>query len=100
MIFVCLIFCSLALIAAGASLWFAILERSRSNKRNTALCALVDRLSDRVDALEKGTVPDFEKAKAAAAAVNDFNAGITGILGFDPYEAIRKQRKENGGEIR
>lgn len=100
MIFVCLIFCSLALIAAGASLCLSIQERNRSNKRNTALCALYDTLAVRVAALEKGTVPDYEKAKAAADAVNDFNAGISGILGFDPYEAIKKQRKEQGGDIR
>ncbi len=100
MIFVCLIFSSLALIAAGASLFVSIHEKKRSNQRNTALCALSDRAFKRLDALEKGTVPDYEKAKAAADAVNDFNAGISGILGFDPYAAIRKQREDNGGNIR
>jgi hypothetical protein len=47
-------------------------------------------LQAKIAALENGTVPDFEKAKEAANAVNDFNAGISGILGFDPMEVIRK----------
>jgi hypothetical protein len=55
-------------------------------------------LQNRVSALESGTVPDFEKAKEAANAVNDFNAGISGILGFDPMEVIRKQR-ESAGDV-
>lgn len=45
----------------------------------------------RLEELEKGVVPDYEAAKEAAKAVNDFNAGISGILGFDPKEALRKQ---------
>jgi len=51
----------------------------------------------RLNDLESGTVPDFEKAKSAVNAVNDFNAGIAGILGYDPYEALKKAREENGG---
>ena len=38
----------------------------------------------------------YEKAKAAAKAVNDFSTGISGILGFDPMEALRKSRKQEG----
>ena len=53
-------------------------------------------LQEKVSALESGTVPDFEKAKEAANAVNDFNAGISGILGFDPMAVIRKQRESVG----
>ena len=45
------------------------------------------RLEKRLEDLEAGLVPEHEKAKAAAAAVNDFNAGIVGILGFDPFDA-------------
>lgn len=53
----------------------------------------------RIEDLEKGVVPDYEKAKEAAEAVNDFHAGISGILGFDPHEVLRKQRHDNfGGE--
>lgn len=56
------------------------------------------KMEERLVALESGTVPDFEKAKEAANAVNDFNAGISGILGFDPMAVIRKQR-ESAGDV-
>lgn len=116
---------SLALLAATAALVLIIREGKRSQNRNTALAiqlkgdiiaaaestkkrfdsaleeqsGRIDKLSQSVDNLEKGIVPDFEKAKEAAKAVNDFNVGISGILGFDPHEVLRKQRSENfGGE--
>ena len=104
-----IILSSLALLAAMFDLILVLDERKRSQKRNAALTQHVDaavqesekRLADRVESLEKGIVPDFEKAKEAANAVNDFNAGITGILGYDPYSALQAQRdKERGGEIR
>lgn len=113
-----IILSSLALLAAASNLAITLQERKRSQKRNTALtqysesCAsgvrgelglYIDKhckaLDVRITCLEKGIVPDFEKAKEAANAVNEFNAGITGILGFDPYEALKKQREDNfGGE--
>lgn len=103
MILVAIIISSVALLAAAASIMFIIQEKKRNQKRNTALLnhteVLFNQLSRKIEQLESGTVPDFEKAKAAAQAVNEFNAGITGILGFDPHEALRKQRSENlGGE--
>ena len=92
MIIFAIVTSSLALLAATAALALTIYERKRNQKRNTALMR-------QVNDLNKGIVPDFEKAKAAAQAVNDFNAGISGILGFDPYEAIKAQRADNfGGE--
>ena len=52
-----------------------------------------------VEKLEKGVVPDFEQAKAAANAVNDFNNGISNILGFDPMTALAEaQKKERYGD--
>lgn len=116
-----IILSGLALFAATASLGLAISGRIRGQKQNTALMNYADavaresmkntidysadRIGDlekafekRIGDLEKGVVPDFEKAKAAADAVNDFNAGISGILGFDPHDVLKKQRKE-GGEI-
>jgi hypothetical protein len=52
-----------------------------------------------VEKLEKGVVPDFEQAKAAANAVNDFNKGISNILGFDPMTAlVEAQKKERYGD--
>lgn len=117
MIFV-IILSSLALLAATTALALTICERKRSLERNTALtvqlkddvaaaiktseeksAAARKELSRHIADLENGVVPDFEKAKAAAKAVDDFNTGISGILGFDPHEALRKQRSENyGGE--
>lgn len=57
----------------------------------------IRQLEKQVNALEKGTVPDYEKAKDAAKAVDDFNSGITGILGFDPYQVLKAQRGETPG---
>ena len=112
---IAIILSSLALLAATASLALTLRERKRSQERNTALmqymeclekdlqadskkacdeacAALEKRLNHRIGALEKGIVPDFEKAKAAANAVNDFNAGLASIMGFDPMEALKQQR--------
>jgi hypothetical protein len=109
---------SLALLAALAGIALLIYEKKCSKKRNTALMQYVDSvcascsgnvdamlqvlreqtgiLSGKVKDLEGGIVPDFEKAKAAADAVNNFNAGISGILGFDPHEVLKKQRNDGG----
>mgnify|MGYP007048168298 CR=1 FL=1 len=58
------------------------------------------KLSDRVSVLEQGLAPDYEAAKEAIKSVNDFNRGISGILGFDPMEAVKKSRQNErmGGE--
>ena len=92
---------SLALLAATTSVLLILGERKRNQKRNTALLQYVDskitEITERITALEEGIVPDFEKAKEAANAVNDFNAGISGILGFDPYEALQAQREQHHG---
>ena len=103
MVLVAIIISSVALLAAAASTIFIVQERKHNQKRNTALLNhtefLYKQLEEKIKQLESGAVPDFEKAKAAAQAVNEFNAGITGILGFDPHEALKKQRSENlGGE--
>jgi hypothetical protein len=99
---------SLALLAALAGIALLVYEKKCSKKRNTALMQYVDaevkvavtdamnRYEKRVADLEGGIIPDFEKAKAAADAVNNFNAGISGILGFDPHEVLKKQRAEGG----
>ena len=92
MVTTAIILSSLALLAALAS--FAA-ETKRSQKQKIALAQFDKRLQD----LEKGVVPDFEKAKAATEAVNDFNAGIPGILGFDPHEVLKKQRREGGEQL-
>lgn len=79
---------SLALLAASTALTLVIRGSRRSLKQNAALVG-------QIEELKAGTVPDYEQAKEAARAVNDFNAGISGILGFDPYAAIL-QRRDNG----
>ena len=58
------------------------------------------KLSGRVGVLEQGLAPDYEAAKEAVKSVNDFNRGISGILGFDPMEAVKKSRQNErmGGE--
>ena len=58
----------------------------------------IEKNAARIKDLESGIVPDFEQAKEAVSALDSFNAGISGILGYDPYEALKKAReKENGG---
>lgn len=55
-------------------------------------------IAGKLERLEQGVVPDYNEALAAANAVNDFNKGISAILGYDPGEAMRASRKE-GGEV-
>ena len=75
-----------------------ILKQNKENEiRVTALCKEVaEAFEKRISDLEGGVIPDYEKAKAAAQAVNDFSTGISGILGFDPMEAVRKSRERDG----
>ena len=51
--------------------------------------------ADKIADLEQGIIPDFETARKAADEVNKFNEGIAGILGFDPFDAIKRNRKED-----
>ena len=73
-------------------------QRRRAHYREEA--ESLRKLSDRVGVLEQGLVPDYEAAKEAVKSVNDFNMGISGILGFDPLEAAKKSRQAErmGGE--
>lgn len=123
-----MILSGLALLAAILCLILIIQEKKRNQKRNAASLQYVDaavqkalvlakneahaaseavyknlceRFENRVSDLEKGVVPEFEEAKAAADAVNDFNRGLSAIMGFDPLEAARNIRKSRtiGGEV-
>jgi chromosome segregation ATPase len=59
----------------------------------------VERLDQRLKAMEEVGSPSFERAKAAAQAVDEFNSGITAILNFDPHEVLKAQREDHtGGE--
>lgn len=104
---IAIILSSLALLAAITAIGLCLRERKRSQERNTAMMHFVEqkrnslfaKIDTRLKKLETGVVPDYERAKEAATAVNNFNAGITGILGFDPYAALQAQRdKDRGGE--
>ena len=96
---------SLALLAATVCVILLVREKKRSEKRKAVFMQyiesvrneLFEKFDKRITALENGVVPDFEQAKAAADAVNNFNAGITGILGFDPHEVLKKQRNNPAG---
>lgn len=88
---IAIVLSSLALLAAALCLLLLC-------RRCAELEGHLAEAQEKIEALENGSVPDFEKAKEAANAVNDFNAGISGILGFDPMAVIRKQR-ESAGDV-
>ena len=103
-----LILSGLALLAACISVFMNIYEKRRSKDRNAAMLKYIDSsignlercVDGRIKELEQGITPDYEQAKAAANAVNDFNRGITNLLGFDPVSALKKeqQRERLGGD--
>ena len=65
-------------------------------RANATYIQFKDDYGKRLHDLENGVVPDFEKAKAAADAVNQFSVGISGILGFDPMQALQQSRNKDG----
>ena len=75
-------------------------EKEFFNVANTKSFAIISdslkRQQEEIEKLKSGTVPNYEAALAAANAVNDFNAGISAIMNFDPIDAARKRRL--GGE--
>ena len=124
---VTMILSGLALLAASVCLILLIQEKKRNEKRNTAALQYADaaaqkvlilakneahaasetayknaceRFEKRVADLENGISPDYNEAVAAKKAVDEFNQGLSGILGFDPVVAARRQREKNhkGGE--
>lgn len=56
-------------------------------------------LCEKVGALEKGICPDYEAAKEAAKAVDDFNSGLSAILNFDPLGEARRKRENPMREL-
>lgn len=123
MLIILIIMSGLALLAATVCIFLLIQEKKRSQKRNTAMADYTDaaiaeakqsiafdlnetihaycnEIMARVERLEKGVVPDFEEAKQAARAVDDFNKGLSNILGFDPMASLQKEREkaQYGGE--
>lgn len=61
----------------------------------------IDNLLTRVDKLEQGIVPDYEEALAAKNSVDEFNRGLSAIMGYDPMAVARKAREDRqyGGEV-
>lgn len=57
--------------------------------------------STKVDKLEQGIVPDYQEALAAKNSVDEFNRGLSAIMGYDPMEIARKTRENRkyGGEV-
>lgn len=58
-----------------------------------------DRQQQDIDNLKSGACPDYERALAAANAVNDFNAGISAIMNFDPIAAVKARRQGGDKEV-
>ena len=76
---------------------FLLEERKKLEARTAQQVAEAQmNVESRLSDLEGGVIPDHEKAKQAAKAVNDFSAGISGSLGFDPVEALKQSRKQDG----
>ena len=57
--------------------------------------------STKVDKLEQGIVPDYQEALAVKNSVDEFNRGLSAIMGYDPMEIARKTRenRQYGGEV-
>lgn len=66
-------------------------------KQQAAWAAQAKWIKDHIKALEDGTVPDYERAKEAAKAVDDFHQGLANILNFDPYDAAKANREGDRG---
>lgn len=92
----------LALLAAGVLSVLYVQEKKRNEKQRAD--ALVEyakgykELLERIENLEKGIVPDFEEAKSAVKAVDEFNRGLSNIMGFDPMEALQRDRLRSQGK--
>lgn len=56
------------------------------------------RIKNQVEKLEEGVIPNFEEAKEAVKAVNDFNTGLASIMNYDPMAAIKRNREEGDAE--
>ena len=74
-------------------------EREKENVENAhfrkATNSTLAEMFEEIGKLKAGTVPDYEAAKAAANAVNDFNAGLSAIMNFDPI-AVARARRQGG----
>ncbi len=114
--YITIIMSGLALLAATVSFFISLREKKRNQKRNADMCnyvnaecdavskgiaIAVNELSAKVDKLEKGIIPDYQEALAAKNSVDEFNRGLSAIMGYDPMAVARKAREERhyGGEV-
>lgn len=78
---------------------FTTEELAMAQATDEKIAEAIAAVTTRIENLEKGVVPDYEKAIAAVSAVNDFNQGISNLLNYDPREALAAQReRERSGE--
>jgi predicted nuclease with TOPRIM domain len=66
---------------------------SQIDETNRKLKAMNEDCENRFSNLENGLIPDHEEAKRAVQSLNDFNRGISSIMGFDPYEALKRENQ-------
>lgn len=97
-----MIICYTLIAVLFAAVCFLLWRDSRSKEEISRLRSAADgmrevlrQFADRLGNLEQGIVPDFEGAKAAVKAVNDFTTGLANIMGYDPMDAARKARGVN-----
>jgi hypothetical protein len=99
-----LIFSCIALCASAFSVFFTMQERNERKRQCKAVLDYVDRIVEdinpKLEDLTKGVVPEYEAAKAAADATNEFHRGIANILNYNEIDALRRVREAeaNGGE--
>lgn len=55
-------------------------------------------LEPRIRELEDGVIPNYEEARKAAKAVDNFNIGLSAIMNFDPMAAAKKARDEKSAK--
>lgn len=70
-----------------------------NSKSYELIQSAVKRNAEEIEKLKNGAVPDYEKAMEAAKAVNDFNAGISAIMNYDPIETVRSRRQNGETEV-
>lgn len=58
-----------------------------------ALENAVKSMTERVQRLEQGAVPDYEAARKAKAELDSFNIGIANILGYNQRDALKKKEE-------
>lgn len=73
-------------------------DTRRFERAEAEIEKLKEEFSSEIEKLKSGLAPDYEKALAAAKAVNDFNTGLSAIMNYDPIAAVRAQRQAGDKE--